>query len=95
LPEISVCTGTVSAVPVPFWEIHRNIPKSWHVVNPRVNGPQPTSIHHESTINSPQKHHQKTLSFPKPPAKTPVKSIKKAPATAGTFLFQNPKFSKR
>jgi hypothetical protein len=53
------------------------------------NSLQLTMKHHESTTDSPRKHHPKNTLFPKPPSKTPAKGQKKAPATAGTFFLQN------
>src|SRR5260370_14007868 len=52
-------TGTASAVPVPFWEIHKNIFKSWHIFRPPRNGRQRTTIHHKNTTNKHPffKHH--------------------------------------
>jgi hypothetical protein len=51
--------------------LKKNISKLWHVFNPPQNGRQLTTIHHESTTTSPQKHHTKNAHFPKPPSKHP------------------------
>jgi hypothetical protein len=40
---------------------------------------QITTIHHQSTTNSPQIHHQKTPHFRQPPSKTPEKPRKPIP----------------
>jgi hypothetical protein len=50
-----------------------------------------TTIHHESTTKTP---HKKRTFSQNPPQKR-LKTDKKAPATAGAFLFQNPQFSRR
>jgi hypothetical protein len=53
-----------------------------------INQPQfttnPPHLHHKNTTKTPQK--KRTIS--KTPLKTPIKSTKKAPATAGTFFLQ-------
>jgi hypothetical protein len=65
--------------------LKKYILKLWHVFSPPQNRHQSTTIHHESTTSSPQKHHQKNAHFPSPPSKMHVKRQKKAPAIAGTF----------
>jgi hypothetical protein len=68
--------------------------KLWHIFSPPQNGHPLTTIHHQSTTTSPQKHHTKNAHFPKPPSKTPAKAQKKAPANAGTFFSQNQKIKR-
>jgi hypothetical protein len=78
LPEApALKRGLLRQFPFPFGKFTKIFLKSWHIFKPSRNGHQQTTIHHESTINSPQKHHQKTAHLPKPPSKTPVKAQKK------------------
>jgi hypothetical protein len=69
-------------------EQSKKISKSWRVFSPPGNSRQLTTIHHESTTTSPQKHHAKNTHFPNPPSKMPTKTQKKAPATAETFSYK-------
>jgi hypothetical protein len=56
---------------------------------------QKTTIHHESAINSPQIHHQETLTFPKPLQKSPQNNKKSPGQRRSFFSYQNLKKIKR
>jgi hypothetical protein len=45
------------------------------------NDTNPTTIHHQPTTTSPQKHHTKTSPLPKPPSKNARKTTKTTPST--------------
>jgi hypothetical protein len=90
-----VCTGTASAVSIFFGKSTEIFQKNGMFFSPAQATSQTTTIHHESTINSPQKYHQKTPYFSKTPSKTPVKAQKSPGHRRGLFSCKNCKISKR